>query len=63
MFGCLTFMYAKAAEIDNIKKVQTCKIKTGAGGLAANKGSTTIKFYYQDTSFLFLNCHLTSGQK
>ena len=31
--------------------------------MAANKGSCCIRFTYNDTSFMFLNCHLTSGQK
>lgn len=31
--------------------------------MAANKGSTSIRFNYNDTSFMFLNCHLASGQK
>jgi len=39
------------------------KVKTGAGGIASNKGSTAIKFKFQDSNFMFLNCHLASGQK
>jgi len=30
--------------------------------MTANKGSTSIRFNYEDTSFMLLNCHLTSGQ-
>jgi|LauGreDrversion4_2_1035121.scaffolds.fasta_scaffold1024914_1 hypothetical protein len=43
--------------------MQAVKIKIGAGGISANKGSTSIRFNYADTSFMFLNCHLASGQK
>ena len=30
--------------------------------MTANKGSVAIRFNYEDTSFMFMNCHLTSGQ-
>jgi hypothetical protein len=46
-----------------VRLIKTVKVKTGAGGIAANKGSTSIRFNYFDTSFMFLNCHLASGQK
>ncbi len=63
MFGCLIMLFAREDSIKSVRKVHTVKVKTGARGMAANKGSTAIRFNYEDTSFMFLNCHLTSGQK
>lgn len=63
MFGCLILCFVRDDSVNALKKMHTSKVKTGAGGMAANKGSTSIRFNYEDTSFMFLNCHLTSGQK
>jgi hypothetical protein len=61
MFGCLILLFVRDDSINSVKKMCTSKVKTGAGGMAANKGSTSIRFNYEDTSLMFLNCHLTSG--
>ena len=37
------------------------KVKTGMGGFAKNKGSVSLRFKIDETSFAFLNCHLASG--
>lgn len=63
MFGCLIMLFAREDHIKSLRKVHTVKVKTGVRGMAANKGSTAIRFNYEDSSFMFLNCHLTSGQK
>lgn len=63
MYGCAILFFVREDLVDNIKLIRKVKVKTGAGGIAANKGSTSIRFNYLDTSFLFLNCHLASGQK
>jgi phosphatidylinositol-3,4,5-trisphosphate 5-phosphatase 2 len=63
MFGCLILFFCKEAKTAGIKKMCTSKVKTGVKGMAANKGSTSLRFNYWDTTFLFLNCHLSSGQK
>lgn len=39
----------------------TSKVKLGFSGKMGNKGSTLIRFFYEDTSFCFMNCHLDSG--
>lgn len=61
MFGCLIMLFAREDSISSLKKMHTSKVKTGTGGMTANKGSTSLRFNYEDTSFMFLNCHLTSG--
>jgi hypothetical protein len=55
-------MFTRQELSQNLTRLQTSKVKTGAAGVSANKGSTSIRFNYQDTSFLLLNCHLMSGQ-
>lgn len=63
MFGCLIFLFVREDSVNSIRRMHTAKIKTGVKGMAANKGSTALRFNYEDTSMMFLNCHLTSGQK
>lgn len=63
MFGCLIMLFVRDDSLHCVKKMHTCKVKTGAKGMAANKGSTSLRFNYEDTSLMFLNCHLASGQK
>jgi hypothetical protein len=61
MFGCFIMLFVKEKHTGAIKNMHTSKIKTGVHGMAANKGSTSIRFNYDDTSLFFLNCHLSSG--
>lgn len=65
MFGCYIMLFARKDTFQNssIRHIKTIKIKTGVKGMAANKGSTAVRFTFDDTSFMFMNCHLTSGQK
>ena len=63
MFGCFIMLFARDDQTKHIKKTFACKVKSGTAGITANKGSTSFRFNYDETSFLFLNCHLSSGQK
>ena len=54
-------MFASEKHLDSINRVATCKVKSGASGFAANKGSVSIRFNIDDTGFFLLNSHLTSG--
>jgi synaptojanin len=63
MFGCYIMLFVRVDNFKHITNMHTVKIKTGASGMAANKGSVAMRFNFHDTSFMFLNCHLTSGQK
>ena len=47
----------------SFKSIKTVKVKTGTKGITANKGAVAIRFNFEDTSFMFMNTHLTSGQK
>lgn len=62
MVGCLIMLFAKDDHKHKINNIRTSKVKTGFGGQSGNKGAVAIRFNYANTSFAFLNCHLTSGQ-
>ena len=46
----------------SLTRFERVKVKTGAKGYAANKGAVSLRFNFDDSSFMFMNCHLTSGQ-
>ena len=51
-----------------ISNVQQANVKTGlgkinVGTIVGNKGAVGVSFTYENTSFLFINCHLTSGHE
>ena len=64
MFGChiMLFVRSDCQQNMNLHQFQTVKIKTGAKGYAANKGAVSLRFNFDDSSFMLMNCHLTSGQ-
>lgn len=49
--------------LSRIRDLKTTKIKTGAGGNTGNKGAVIVRFKVDDTSTMFMNCHLMSGKK
>lgn len=61
MVGCLIMLFARDEHRYKINNVRTSKVKTGFGGQSGNKGAVSIRFNYSNSSFVFLNCHLTSG--
>jgi hypothetical protein len=63
MFGLFTMIFVSQKHLLQFKKIETCSVKTGANGMAANKGSCAIKFWFADTSFVIMNCHLAHGEK
>jgi len=62
MVGCLIMLFAKDGTAHRVKNVKCTKVKTGFGGQSGNKGAVNLRFTFDDTSFLFVNCHLASGQ-
>ena len=65
MFGCYIMLFARSDTFNEsrFRSLKTVKIKTGVKGMAANKGTCALRFNFDDSSFMFMNCHLTSGQK
>lgn len=62
MLGCFIMLFVRQESYHKIKAMHSVKIKTGSKGYTANKGSVALRFNVDDTSFMFLNCHLMSGQ-
>ena len=51
-----------------VSNVQQANVKTGLGKInvstiVGNKGAVGVSFTYENSSFLFINCHLTSGHE
>ncbi|XP_056130218.1 inositol polyphosphate phosphatase-like 1b [Lampris incognitus] len=46
-----------------ISQVNTASVKTGLGNTLGNKGAVGVSFLFNETSFGFVNCHLTSGSE
>lgn len=61
MVGCYIMLFTKDEYKNRVKNMKTSKVKTGFGGNSGNKGATTIRFNFDDSSMVFMNCHLTSG--
>lgn len=62
MVGCYILLYIRDVHKDRINQIRTSKVKTGFGGQSGNKGSVAIRFNFDNSSFAFINCHLSSGQ-
>ena len=65
MFGCFIMLFARSDCLNqsSFRAQKQVKIKTGTKGMTANKGAVALRFNFDDTSFMFMNTHLTSGQK
>ena len=61
MSGCYIGLFTKRKVMGKIKDLYMSKVKTGMGGFAKNKGSVSLRFKIDETTFAFLNCHLASG--
>ncbi|CDW75781.1 inositol polyphosphate phosphatase [Stylonychia lemnae] len=62
MVGCFILLFAKSEHKNSIKNIRTSKVKTGFGGNGGNKGCVSIRFHFNESSFVFMNCHLSSNQ-
>ena len=62
LFGTVNFIFVKKGCAQNIRKIQKRKRTFGKFGIAA-KGATSIELEINDTSVMFVNCHLPSGGK
>lgn len=59
LVGIFLVVFVKKILIERITKVDVDEVKTGLiGGKLGNKGAVLIRMYIDDTSFLFINCHL-----
>ncbi|KAI1326872.1 DNase I-like protein [Xylariaceae sp. FL0255] len=62
LVGLFTCIFVKSTLRDRIRNVHGTEVKCGMGGLYGNKGATVIRFFVDDSSLCFVNCHLAAGQ-
>ena len=55
-------VFAHAPIVPLITEVKTDDIPTGFNKMVGNKGAVMIKMKLAETSIIFINCHLHSGQ-
>lgn len=63
MVGCFVLLLVREEHKLKLTNMRSIKVKTGVSGLSGNKGSVALRFNFLDSSFFFMNVHLTSGQK
>ncbi|KAJ3271167.1 inositol polyphosphate 5-phosphatase [Terramyces sp. JEL0728] len=56
------FVFIKPDIASRIRSLETCSIKTGLMGMAANKGGIGIRMQVDDTSMAFVTAHFAAGQ-
>lgn len=61
MSSLIILLFVKEDAISLIKNVEGSTKKTGFGGMTGNKGAVAISFKYGDSSFCFVNAHLSAG--
>jgi hypothetical protein len=62
LIGLFTCIFVKTSERKRIRDVSAAKIKLGMGGRYGNKGALVVRFFMDDSSLCFINCHLAAGQ-
>ncbi|RYO52001.1 putative inositol polyphosphate 5-phosphatase [Alternaria arborescens] len=62
LVGLFTCVFIKASERTNIRDVCAAEIKLGFSGRVGNKGALVVRFFIDDSSLCFINCHLAAGQ-
>ena len=62
LVGLFTCIFVKGSEHRNIRDVCAAEIKLGFSGRVGNKGALIVRFFIDDSSLCFINCHLAAGQ-
>ncbi|KAF1847887.1 DNase I-like protein [Cucurbitaria berberidis CBS 394.84] len=62
LVGLFTCVFIKASERGNVRDVCGAEIKLGFSGRVGNKGALVVRFFIDDSSLCFINCHLAAGQ-
>ncbi|KAL5117472.1 hypothetical protein ACEQ8H_004637 [Pleosporales sp. CAS-2024a] len=62
LVGLFTCVFVKASERAKIRDVCAAEIKLGFSGRVGNKGALIVRFFIDDSSLCFINCHLAAGQ-
>ncbi|XP_033104067.1 phosphatidylinositol 3,4,5-trisphosphate 5-phosphatase 1-like isoform X2 [Anneissia japonica] len=61
LWGIRMAVLVKPEHANCITHVRESSVKTGIANTLGNKGAVGVSFYFNGTSFCFINCHLTSG--
>ncbi|XP_072180277.1 phosphatidylinositol 3,4,5-trisphosphate 5-phosphatase 1-like [Diadema setosum] len=61
LWGIRLAVLVKPEHQHRISHVRESTVKTGIANALGNKGAVGVSFYFNGTSFCFVNCHLTSG--
>jgi hypothetical protein len=62
LVGLFTCIFIKASERSKVRDVCAAEIKLGFSGRVGNKGALVVRFFVDDSSLCFINCHLAAGQ-
>lgn len=62
LVGLFTCIFIKASERTKVRDVCAAEIKLGFSGRVGNKGALVVRFFVDDSSLCFINCHLAAGQ-
>ncbi|XP_052218774.1 phosphatidylinositol 3,4,5-trisphosphate 5-phosphatase 2A-like isoform X2 [Dreissena polymorpha] len=63
LWGIRLAILCKPEHKAHITRVQRSSVRTGIANALGNKGAVAISFYFNGTSFCFINTHLTSGDE
>ncbi|KAM5458562.1 hypothetical protein MaudCBS49596_000478 [Microsporum audouinii] len=62
LIGLFTCVFVRQDTRERISNVSAAEVKRGMGGLHGNKGALILRFFMDDSSLCFVNCHLAAGQ-
>ncbi|KAF2269540.1 DNase I-like protein [Lojkania enalia] len=62
LIGLFSCVFVKTSERTKVRDVCGAKVKLGMGGRYGNKGALIVRFFVDDSSICFINCHLAAGQ-
>ncbi|KAF2865824.1 Endonuclease/exonuclease/phosphatase [Massariosphaeria phaeospora] len=62
LIGLFTCIFVSSSERTKVRDVSAAQIKLGMGGRYGNKGALVVRFFVDDSSLCFINCHLAAGQ-
>lgn len=63
LVGLYLTVYVKSFILQSIRQVSTASLATGFGGMLGNKGAVAVRMLVRDRPLVFVNVHLSSGEK
>ncbi|KAL2423954.1 putative inositol polyphosphate 5-phosphatase C9G1.10c [Exophiala dermatitidis] len=62
LIGLFQCVFIRQEERPRVRNLQAASIKLGLKGHYGNKGALVTRFFLDDSSICFINCHLAAGQ-